>query len=59
MSKRVYRLGRGPRHCKGVGFEVAQISDERWGAVIGDEVAAHVHGCFSLPMGMEREDRCE
>ena len=36
-----------------------QISDERWGAGGGDEVAACVHGVFPLPMGMEREDRCE
>ena len=39
--------------------QIAQISDERWGAAAGDEVAVRVHGVFPLPMGMEREDRCE
>ena len=29
------------------------------GAAAGDEVTEHVHGVFPLPMGMEREDRCE
>ena len=24
-----------------------------------DEVAVRVHGVFPMPMGMEREDRCE
>ena len=41
------------------GFSIAQISAERWGAAIGDEVAARVDGGFPLPMGIEREDRCE
>jgi len=31
----------------------------RWGAAREDEVALRVHGVFPLPMGMEREDRCE
>ena len=35
------------------------ISVERWGAATGDEVAVCVHGAFLLPLGMEREDRCE
>ena len=35
------------------------ISDERWGAAMGDEVAIRVHGVFPPPMGIEREDRCE
>ena len=38
---------------------IAEISEERWGAVMGDEVAIGVHGVFPLPMGMEREVRCE
>ena len=66
MSERVYRLGRGPWHHKCVGLgasqaacEIAQILAERWGAVTGDEVAARVHVAFPLPMGIEREDRCE
>ena len=29
------------------------------GAAVGDEVAIRVHGCFPLPMNIEREDRCE
>ena len=33
--------------------------DKRWGAAIGDEVAARTRGLFPLPMGIEREDRCE
>ena len=37
----------------------AQISAEQWVALKGDEVATGVHGVFPLPMGMEREDRCE
>ena len=41
------------------GCWIAQISDEQWSAAGGDEVAARVHGVFPLPMGMEREDRCE
>ena len=41
------------------GCQIAQISAERWGAATGDEVAVRVHGVFPLPMGMEREDRCE
>ena len=65
-SEWVYSLGRGPRKCKGVGFGVSQsacwialISAERWGAPAGDEVAEHVYSVFPLPMGTEREDRCE
>jgi len=38
---------------------LAQISAEQWGVATEDEVAAHVHVVFPLPMGMEREDRCE
>ena len=41
-----------------VGSWITQISDERWGAAVGDEVASHVHGVFLLPMGMEMEDKC-
>ena len=41
------------------GCWIAQISTEQWGAAMGDEVATGVHGVFPLPMGMEREDRCE
>ena len=37
----------------------AQISAEQWGAVMEVAVATGVHGVFSLPMGMEREDRGE
>ena len=33
---------------------LAQISAERWGVATEDEVAAHVHVVFPLPMGMER-----
>ena len=35
------------------------MSAEQRGAAMGDEVAVHVDGVFPLPMGMEREDRCE
>ena len=41
------------------GREIVQISAERWGAAPGDEAAARVHGACPLPMGIEREDRCE
>ena len=41
------------------GCQIAQISDKRWGAVTADEVAVGVHGVCALPLGMEREDRCE
>ena len=41
------------------GCQIAQILDEPWGAAAEDEVAARVHGDLPLPMGMEREDRCE
>ena len=34
--------------------QIAQISDKRWGAAAGDEVALGVHGVFPLPLGMER-----
>ena len=30
-----------------------------WGAAIGDEVAARVEVGFLLPMGIEREEKCE
>ena len=33
--------------------------DKRWGAAIGDEVTARTRDLFPLPMGIEREDRCE
>ena len=65
MSERVYRLGWGPWHHKRVGFGVSQaagsgqISAERLGAATVDEVAVRVHGVCPLPMGIEREDRCE
>ena len=67
MSERGYRLGWGPWHHKGVGFGVSQAAGwiaqisavERWGAARGDEVVVCVDGVFPLPMGMEREDRCE
>ena len=74
MSERFYRLGRGPWHHKSIGFGVSQahwiwsepgcwivqISNERRGAAATDEVDVRVlHGVFPLPMGMEREDRCE
>jgi len=68
-SEQVYRLGRGGsvhgiRNALDLewarsGSWIAQISDEWWGAAAGDEVAARVHGVFPLPMGIEREDRCE
>ena len=38
---------------------ITQISDEPRGAATGDEGDVRVHGVFPLPMGMEREDRCE
>ena len=67
MSERVYGLERCPWHQKHFRFGVRAspggkfplISAERWGAAIEDEVATHVQGGFPLPMGMEREDRCE
>ena len=36
-----------------------QISAERWGTAMEVEVAIVVHGVFPLPLGIEREDRCE
>ena len=39
--------------------QIAQVSAERWGDAAEVEVAAHVDGVCPLPMGMEREDRCE
>ena len=39
--------------------ENAQISAERRGTAMEVEVAIGVHGVFPLPMGIEREDRCE
>ena len=66
MSERVYRLGKGPWQHNRVEFgvsqpgcKIARISDKRRGAAPGDEVAIHVHGVLPLPMGIEREDRCE
>ena len=41
------------------GGQIAQISARRWGAATQDEAAARVHVVFPLPMGMERDDRCE
>ena len=41
------------------GCWIAKVTAERRGAAMGDEVAVHVDGVFPLPMGMEREDRCE
>ena len=41
------------------GCKIAQISAKRWGAARGDEVAVGVQGVSPLPMGIEREDRCE
>ena len=41
------------------GCSNAQISAERWGTAVEVEVAIGVHGVFPLPMGMERDDRCE
>ena len=39
--------------------QISQIPFKRWGAVVEVEVAARVDGVCPLPMGMEREDRCE
>ena len=41
------------------GGEIAQISAEQLGAATKVDKHCRVHGCFPLPMGMEREDRCE
>ena len=41
------------------GISIAQMSAERLGAATVDEVADRVHGAFPLPMGIQREDRCE
>ena len=41
------------------GCWIAEISTKRWGAATRHEVAARVDGAFPLPMGIEREDRCE
>ena len=38
---------------------IGQVSAEQWGAATEDEVAVRVQGVFPLPMGIEREDRCE
>ena len=64
VSELVYRLGWGPWHHKRVGFgvsqepgiSIAQISAERLGAAMGDEVADCVRGAFPLPMGIQREE---
>ena len=37
----------------------AQISHEQRGTAMEVEVAIGVHGVFPLPLGIEREDRCE
>ena len=66
MSEQVYRLGRGPRHHKPVRFRVSQAARtlrfqlaEPWRTNMEVGVAFGAHGVFPLPMGMEREDRCE
>ena len=41
------------------GGKIARISAKRRGAVRKVDKALRVHSCFPLPMGMEREDRCE
>ena len=41
------------------GSWIGQISDERWGAAMGDEVVLGAHGAFPLSMGIKREDRGE
>ena len=41
------------------GCWIVQISNERRGAAAEDEVDVRVHGVFLLPLGMEREGRCE
>ena len=42
------------------GCLIGLISDERWGAAMGDEVALGAHGAFPLSMGTKRrEDRGE
>ena len=41
------------------GCQIAQISAKRWGAAAEVEVAVLVHGVCPLPMGIEREERCE
>ena len=38
--------------CRLLDHWVTQISDERWSAAGGDEVALCVHGVFPLPMGL-------
>ena len=41
------------------GCQIAQISAERLCAVAEDEEAVRVHGVLSLPMGINKRDRCE
>ena len=41
------------------GGQIAPISAGQWGDARQDEVATRVDGVFPLPLGMEREDRCE
>ena len=41
------------------GCQIVKISSGRWSAVTGDKVAFRAHGVLPLPMGIEREDRCE
>ena len=38
--------------------QMARISAKQWGAATEDGVGVCVHVC-PLPMGMEREDKCE
>ena len=58
VSEQDYRLRRGPRQHKCVGFGVdpaaqsALISAKQWGAATGDEVAIGVHAVYPLPMGI-------
>ena len=39
--------------------EIARISAERWGASTEVDEHGRAQDGFPLPMGMEREDRCE
>ena len=66
MSERVYRLGRGPRQHKGVGFGVSQAARTAKSQVnIGVltamevEVAIGVCGVTPVPMGIGRMDKHE
>ena len=67
MSDRVYRLGRGPWPLNFFGFAFAVSQAARSprfqpnnGVLRQGHEVAHMFMMFSpLPMGMEREDRCE